>query len=175
MILVAFDERWAELFAEEAALVRNALGDRVLAVEHIGSTAVPGLVGKPVIDLLAGLAGPLSPRNNRALKRLGYAHLRARRDGRLVFRKGAPRAYSLHVTEHGSDQWRAALAFRDYLRANADAAEEYRQLKITLAELGAAAYARRKSVFVSHTLRRLASAPPPEGLWPTPGVEPSEN
>jgi len=175
MILAEFDARWEELFAAEAALLREALNDRVLAVEHIGSTAVPGLGGKPVIDLLAGLAGPLSPGDTGALKRLGYAHLRARRDGRLVFRKGAPRAYSLHVTEHESEQWCTALAFRDYLRANADAAEEYRQLKLALAGRGAAAYARRKSVFVSRTLRRLATAPPPEELWPTPGVEPSEN
>ena len=175
MNLTEFDARWEALFAKEAARVRQALAGRVLAVEHIGSTAVPGLGGKPVIDLLAGLAGPLEAADTRALKRLGYTHLRARRDGRLVFRKGAPRAYSLHVTEHGSEQWRAALAFRDYLRANADAAEEYRQLKMTLADRGAAAYARRKGVYVSHTLRRLASLPPPEELWPTPGVEPSEN
>jgi GrpB-like predicted nucleotidyltransferase (UPF0157 family) len=173
--LAEFDVRWGELFAEEAARVRRALGERVLAVEHIGSTAVPGLGGKPVIDLLAGLAGPLCAADTRALKRLGYGHLRARRDGRLVFRKGAPRAYSLHVTEHGSEQWGAALAFRDHLRANADAADEYRRLKLALAERGAAAYARRKGVYVSHTLRRLASLPPGEELWPTPGVEPSEN
>lgn len=169
------EERWAELFAEEAALVRHALGDRVLAVEHIGSTAVPGLGGKPVVDLLAGLSGPLRAAETRALKRLGYGHLRARRDGRLVFRKGVPRAFSLHVAVYGSEQWLAGLAFRDHLRANADAADEYRRLKSSLAGLSAAAYAQRKSAFVLRTLRRLAIAPPPEELWPTPGVEPSEN
>jgi GrpB-like predicted nucleotidyltransferase (UPF0157 family) len=175
MILVDFDVRWAGLFAEEAALVRRALGNRVVAVEHIGSTAVPGLGGKPVIDLLAGLAAPLSRSGTRALKSLGYAHLRARRDGRLVFRKGAPRAYSLHLTEHGSEQWWAALAFRDHLRSNMDGMEEYRRLKLALAEVGAAAYARRKRVFILQTLRRLHAVPPPEEPWPTPGVEPSEN
>ncbi len=66
-------------------------------------------------------------------------------------------------------------AFRDYLRAYGDAAEEYRELKIAFAERSAAAYAYRKSAFVSRTLRQMASSPPPGQLWPTPGVEPSEN
>src|SRR5262249_26292743 len=124
---------WDELFAAEAALVREALGPRAVAVEHVGSTAVPGLGGKPVVDLLVGLASALTSADKHALKCVGYRYLRARRDGRLVFRKGAPRGFSLHVTEHGSERWRDVIGFRDYLRAHRDAAEEYRELTLALA------------------------------------------
>jgi len=170
------DPRWPELFSAEAALVRNALGDRAVAVEHIGTTAVPGLAGKPVIDLLVGLAAPLTSADSRALKRLGYRHLRARRDGRLIFRKGTPRRYSLHVTEYESERWRAALGFRDYLRATPDAAEQYRQLTIDLARKSPAGYSAGKSAFIARALQRATlQAGPLERKWSTPGVEPSEH
>jgi len=170
------DTRWRELFAEEAALVRSALGGRVVTVEHVGSTAVPGLAGKPVVDLLVGLAAPLTGADNRALKRLGYVHLRARRDGRLVFRKGTPCRYSLHVTDYESERWRAALAFRDYLRASPEAAEQYAQLKAVLSEKRRFGYSAGKSAFISQALQRATfETGPLERIWSTPGVEPSEN
>jgi GrpB-like predicted nucleotidyltransferase (UPF0157 family) len=167
---------WAELFAAEAGVVREALGSRAVAVEHVGSTAVPGLGGKPVLDLLVGLASPLTSADTHALKCAGYRHLRARRDGRLVFRKGSPRGYSLHVTEHGSVRWRDVIGFRDYLRAHPAAAEEYRELTRALARQRPSGYAAGKRAFVTKALQRAAfSAAPLDERWPTPGVEPSEH
>jgi GrpB-like predicted nucleotidyltransferase (UPF0157 family) len=145
-------------------------------VEHIGSTSVPGLGGKPVIDLLAGLAASLTSADTRALKRIGYRHLRARRDGRLVFRKSTPRRYSLHITQYESERWRSVLGFRDYLRADPEAAERYRQLNVALAQRNPAGYSAGKGAFVAAALQRAAlRAGPPERIWSTPGVEPSEH
>jgi GrpB-like predicted nucleotidyltransferase (UPF0157 family) len=167
---------WSELFAVEAELVREALGPRAVAVEHVGSTAVAGLGGKPVVDLLVGLASPLTSSDNHALKCAGYRYLRARRDGRLVFRKGTPHGYSLHVTELGSERWRDVIGFRDYLRAHPAAAEEYRELTRTLARQRPFGYSAGKRAFVTKALQRAAfSAAPLDERWSTPGVEPSEH
>jgi GrpB-like predicted nucleotidyltransferase (UPF0157 family) len=159
-ILVDYDSRWPAFFAEEAARVLAVLGFRCVGVEHIGSTAVAGLPARPVIDLLVALRGPLTSRDSRALRHLGYAHLRARRDGRLVFRKGAPRTHSLHVAELGSDGWQAALRFRDYLRARPEEAARYGRLKFELARLrNPGAYSTGKAAFIVAALRQAA----PEG------------
>jgi GrpB-like predicted nucleotidyltransferase (UPF0157 family) len=158
--LVDYDSRWPALFAEEAARVIAVLGFRCAAIEHIGSTAVVGLPAKPVIDLLVALRGPLTSRDSSALRHLGYTHLRARRDGRLVFRKGAPRTHSLHVSELGSDGWRAALLFRDYLRARPEEAARYGWLKLELARVrNSGAYSAGKATFIVAALRQAA----PEG------------
>jgi GrpB-like predicted nucleotidyltransferase (UPF0157 family) len=156
-MLVEYDPRWPELFAEEAARVLAVLGSRCVAIEHIGSTAVAGLPAKPVIDLLVALRGPLASRDSSALRHLGYTHLRARRDRRLVFRKGAPRTHSLHVSDLGSDYWQAALLFRDYLRARPEEAARYGRVKLKLARMrNPGAYSAGKATFIVAALRRAA-------------------
>ena len=159
-LIVEYYSGWPALFDEEAVRVVEALGRRCAAVEHIGSTAVPGLPAKPVIDLLVALRGPLTSRDSRAVRRLGYSHLRARRNGRLIFRRGAPRTHSLHVTELGTSRWRAALLFRDYLRVNPLAAARYAELKLELTRLDSrAAYGEGKAAFIAATLREAALEP----------------
>jgi GrpB-like predicted nucleotidyltransferase (UPF0157 family) len=150
--LVEHDPSWQGRFEEEAARVREALGVRAVAIEHIGSTAVPGLASQPVIDLLVGLRGLLADADKRALRRLGYARLRARRDSRIVFRKGVPRTHSLHVTEHGSAEWLAALDFRDRLRAWPDEAARYEARKFALAVRGRGGYSAGKAAFIARAL-----------------------
>ena len=73
--LVDYDPRWPDLFAEEAARIRIAVGDSVVAVEHFGSTAVPGLSAKPIIDLLIAVRSLSEAREQvvPALETLGYA------------------------------------------------------------------------------------------------------
>jgi len=156
-LVVPYDARWPTLFAEEAELVAAALGPRCLGVEHIGSTAVAGLSSKPVVDLLVGLPDPLSSEDTRALRDLGYTRLRARRDGRLVFRKGTPREYSLHVAELGTSVWLRPLVFRDHLRAWPEEAERYARLKLELARAGSrSGYADGKAAFIDDKHRELA-------------------
>lgn len=144
--IVDYDPVWPQRFEEERQAVVQAVGDAVLALEHIGSTSVPGLAAKPIIDMLAGFQNlddylkciePLRP--------LGYTYVpefetAATGDSRArYFHKApsdAPRGeavYHLHTTEFGSNFWRRHLHFRDYLREHPEVATEYAALKRDLA------------------------------------------
>jgi ribonuclease-3 len=113
------DPAWPALAAEEIARLRGALGEA--RIEHVGSTAVPGLLARPVVDLLLG-ATALSP----AMRIPEYeACGEAGVPGRLYFRKRAPAAFNLYVVEEGGALWLEALALRDYLRAHPDEAARY--------------------------------------------------
>jgi len=132
--VVAYEAKWPQLFEIESEKLRAALGDNVVSLEHIGSTAVPGLVAKPVIDLLAGLRTfPLSSQRIAVLEGLGYEYLGENGiPGRLFFRKGRPRSHHVHAVLFGEDHWERHLAFRDYLRANAREKNAYAEFKRTL-------------------------------------------
>jgi len=154
---------WAALFAEEAARLRAALGDRVLAIEHVGSTSVPGLAAKPILDLAASVpdladAEALLP----ALAALGYQH---KPDPdlpeRLYLVKGPAerRTHHLSLAEPASRFWREHLRFRDLLRADATLAAEYARLKLALAERhphDRPAYQAGKQAFIDDALGRAA-------------------
>jgi ribonuclease-3 len=137
--VVAPDPQWPQLAAEEIARLRGALGD--IAVEHIGSTAVAGVEGKPIIDLLAGVR-ELSP----ALRIPDYeACGEAGVPGRLYFRKRGPAAFNLHLVLRDGELWRDALAFRDYLRAHPDEARRYVERKREAVAAGASTLLRYSS------------------------------
>jgi GrpB-like predicted nucleotidyltransferase (UPF0157 family) len=134
--LVEYDARWPELFAAEASRIRQHLGTSPLRLEHIGSTSIPGMCAKPVLDILAGRPVVPSPRDYiNALTRAGYEHRGERGvPGREYFRRGQPRAYHLHLVEEGSPLWRDYLAFRDYLRRHAEAARHFAEVKRAVAQ-----------------------------------------
>jgi GrpB-like predicted nucleotidyltransferase (UPF0157 family) len=134
--VVDYDSAWSRLFAEESERIRAALGDAVVAIEHIGSTAVPGLAAKPVIDVLVGLRTiELTRKQIGAMESLGYEYLGEHGiPGRLFFRKGRPRSHHVHAVLFGSDLWQRHLAFRDFLRAHPDESQRYGELKRSLAE-----------------------------------------
>ncbi|MGH7616459.1 MAG: GrpB family protein [Gemmatimonadaceae bacterium] len=154
-----YDGLWPEEFEAEAARLERACRDLPLRLAHVGSTAVPGLTAKPVIDILAGVP----PRANRApyiaaLVPLGYEHLGAYGiPGRDYFRRGNPRSHHVHMVSWSSKLWRDHLLFRDYLRAHPGEATEYAVLK---RELAAAAvgdkrrYSEGKGPFIKSVLRR---------------------
>ena len=131
VVVVQCDPAWPRLFEEERGRIEAALGDAAVAVEHIGSTAVPGLAAKPVIDVLAGLRTlDLTRAQIEAMASLGYEYLgELGIPGRLFFRKGRPRSHHIHAVLFGSDLWERHLAFRDYLRAHPDEAEGYSAFK----------------------------------------------
>jgi GrpB-like predicted nucleotidyltransferase (UPF0157 family) len=141
--------------------VEAVLGARAVAVEHVGSTAVPGLDAKPVVDLLVGLGSMGNAgRCVRPLEGIGYEHRgQAGVPGRLFFRKfrAGRRAYHLHVAEVGSEFWVEHLLFRDHLRAHPETAREYARLKHELAARAGgdrAAYTAAKGRFVRGVLER---------------------
>lgn len=133
--VVPYDPAWPRLFAAEAARLKDALPGLDIRLEHTGSTSVPGLAAKPVLDILGGAAdGVPMTTYITALVAAGYVHRGEQGiPGREFFRRGEPRAYHLHLTRVGSHFWRDHLAFRDYLSANASVRDEYARLKHELA------------------------------------------
>jgi GrpB-like predicted nucleotidyltransferase (UPF0157 family) len=132
-------------------------------LEHIGSTAVPGLAAKPIIDILAGR--PVDTPRAAVIAAIEAADYEYRGEqeipGRDFFRRGEPRSWHLHLTEIDSEFWRQHRAFRDYIRANPAAALEYQRVKLELARrfpFDRPSYIDGKTEFVTGILR-LAGAP----------------
>jgi GrpB-like predicted nucleotidyltransferase (UPF0157 family)/chloramphenicol 3-O-phosphotransferase len=156
--VVPYDPAWPAAYRVEEARLRTALGDRILAIHHIGSTAVPGLDAKPIIDILVTVrrleeaVACIAP-----LRKLGYAFVDypQNRDRRF-FRKGKPRSHHLHIVEQDSPDLADKLAFRDALRADPDLRQAYADLKAQLAtryQDDRATYSERKTAFVRTALR----------------------
>jgi GrpB-like predicted nucleotidyltransferase (UPF0157 family) len=158
--LVDSDPGWPAAFERVAAELGGALGERAVAVEHVGSTAVPGLVAKPILDLAVGLAPTSDPDQViPAMERLGYQFCGDKGDtGGLLFvleDRPAHRIAHVHVVPHGSEKWRRYLAFRDRLRIDPDARASYAEVKCRLGEQCASdrqAYTAGKAAFVAGLL-----------------------
>jgi len=135
--IAPYDVSWPNQFTHEAEILRRALAPWLAGpIEHIGSTAVPGLAAKPVIDIMAGVDTLDASRPAIAtLTDLGYCYFPYRPDSEHWFCKPSPafRTHHLHLIPVDSSQWREALAFRDYLRTHLDVAAEYGDLKRRLA------------------------------------------
>lgn len=136
IVLVEYDPAWPKQFSREAKRIQEVLGARALRVEHIGSTSVPGLVAKPVIDILLVVADSADePAYVPALEAAGYV-LRIREpewhEHRLF--KGPDTNINLHVFSVGSVEIERVLAFRDRLRTNAADRQLYERTKRSLAE-----------------------------------------
>jgi ribonuclease III len=117
--LVPSDSAWPDLAAEESARLRAALVDA--DIEHIGSTAVPGLDGKAIIDLLIGVRELTTSLRIPDYEAFGEAGV----PGRLYFRKRGPVSFNAQVVERGGALWRDALLLRDYLRAHPEERGRY--------------------------------------------------
>ncbi|WP_375498403.1 GrpB family protein [uncultured Nostoc sp.] len=138
--IVEYDPRWQILFAEEAAYIWQALGNNlVVEIEHIGSTAVPGMAAKPVVDIMVGVRSLVNAKSTiPALESLGYVYWRENPDpGRMFFVKGMPpygkqRTHHVHIVEVNSEFWERRL-FCDYLRRHPEEAKRYETLKRDLA------------------------------------------
>jgi tRNA threonylcarbamoyladenosine biosynthesis protein TsaE len=154
------DPAAADRFALDEAALREALGDDVVAIEHVGSTAVPGLAGKNAIDVAVGARTlELAPEQVEELERRGYALADEAFEWERRFRRGTelPDKTIVHVVEFGGRAWLDYLRFRDALRESAELHREYEELKRTLlARLGRWYHGVDKQEFVE---RVLAAAP----------------
>jgi GrpB-like predicted nucleotidyltransferase (UPF0157 family) len=163
--LVAYDDAWPLRFEDERADLARVLAPWLVGpIEHIGSTAIPGLPAKPVIDIMAGVADLASsvPAQAAAVT-LGYMHFPYRPDIMHWFCKPSPayRTHHLHLVPIGSQLWADRITFRDYLRSESGAAAEYAALKTQLAgqyTFDREAYTDGKSVFVAAVLERARAA-----------------
>ncbi len=182
IVLVSYDPGWPGLFEEERARIQAAIGKWAAGVEHVGSTSIPGIAAKPIIDIAVHLRSLVD-----AIKcieplvvDLGYECLGEYGiPGRIYFRKrtespspgqehgGVGRTHQIHMYETGHEQYEKQIVFRDYLRAHPGAAREYEDLKRDLAARhdDIEDYAMGKSEFV---LRILALARASQSI---PGTE----
>lgn len=136
--VVPYDPVWPEKFAREATAVREAMGDTVITIEHVGSTSVPGLAAKPIIDMMP-LVHNVDDLGKciRAMAAIGYIPRgEFGLPGRRYFVKGTPHARVVHCHAYAADHPEVTrhLAFRDYLRTHPDARNAYAELKIELAQ-----------------------------------------
>jgi GrpB-like predicted nucleotidyltransferase (UPF0157 family) len=136
--LAPYDPAWPQRFEDEREALARVLRPWLAGpIEHIGSTAVPRLTAKPVIDIMAAVNDlPSSLDARDAVASLGYMYFPYRPDVMHWFCKPSPaqRTHHLHLIPAASPIWKDRLLFRDYLRAVPAAAEEYRRLKVALAE-----------------------------------------
>jgi GrpB-like predicted nucleotidyltransferase (UPF0157 family) len=164
--LVEYDPAWPARFAAEARRIAGALGGHARAIEHVGSTAVPGLLGKPVLDLGVAVA-----RRDAAdacvapLEALGYAYRGPNGDDprRRYFARdaGGRRVAQIHLYIVPARGWDEQLAFRDALRADAELARAYAAEKRRVADAvgwDKAAYSLAKDPFIQGVLGRLRRA-----------------
>ena len=130
---------WAAIAEELVAVIDEALGEQVVAVEHVGSTAVPGLAAKPILDIAVGVGDEVPGEAvKERLEVLGYEFRGDAGDsGGLVFvlsDRPAHRVAHVHVVEHGGSQWHRYVAFRDLLLKHESARAIYERTKGQLAE-----------------------------------------
>jgi len=155
--LEPYDPDWARVYELIAADIRGALGTTALSIDHVGSTAIPDIRAKPVIDVLV-LIKAYDPESlyTGALASAGYRF--GHRDDDHVFFEGSAHGMPVHVhvVEEGAKESRRMIVFRDHLRANQEEARRYEDLKVSLAREHADVnnYADAKSSYVWSIVRQ---------------------
>jgi len=162
IVIAAYDSSWPAKYEAEAGRIREALGSVALRIDHIGSTSVPGLGAKPVIDIQVSVAeiGLGQPYVD-AIEGLGYEYRPDHADDDHDYfqrEEDGVRAYQIHVVRAGSDWERRHLLFRDYLRSHPEEAARYEAVKRACAERHAMdilAYIDAKGEWIVPIERRL--------------------
>lgn len=161
--LAPYTLEWHRRFEEEKALLQASIGQYVLEIQHVGSTSIPGMTAKPIIDIAVAVEsfeeatvciGPLDALGYEYRGEYGIPR-------RHYFVKGDPRTYHLHMNEIGSRAWENQVLFRDYLIAHPQLAEEYAALKVDLAQrhpTNREAYVDEKAPFIERVLRMAREA-----------------
>jgi GrpB-like predicted nucleotidyltransferase (UPF0157 family) len=164
--IAEYDPRWPALFAEEAARLRGVLDpDLIIGLEHFGSTAIPGMAAKPIIDILIAVRSLAEARERfvEPLEELAYAFWADNpKTDRLFFVKGMPpygerRTHHVYIVEPTAEPWQR-LGFRDYLIAHPDEARRYTDLKRSLAAAHRSdreAYTDAKAAFVDEVMAKV--------------------
>ncbi|MGB6454076.1 MAG: GrpB family protein [Streptosporangiaceae bacterium] len=163
IVLVEYDSRWLKLFARESSRIRAALASLTIRVEHVGSTSVPGLAAKPIIDIVLVVPDSADePAYLPALEAAGYV-LRAREPGWFEHRmlNGPDTEINLHVFSAGATEIDRMLLFRDWLRSHEADRVAYLAVKRDLAGRTwrhVQHYADAKSAIVQQVMRRATAA-----------------
>jgi len=158
--VVEYNPEWPELFTHEQEVIAKSLAPWLVGPpEHIGSTAVPGLAAKPVIDIMAPVSSLASSEAAiAAAEHIGYVYFPYKPQLMHWFCKPSPefRTHHMHLVPAGSRLWHERLAFRDALRSNAVLRARYQSLKLRLAvqyRHDREAYTDAKSPFVAQVVQ----------------------
>ena len=129
--LAPYTYAWKQLFEVEKANLQTAVSDYVLDIQHVGSTSIPGMLAKPIIDIAIAVADFEEARVCIPLiEKLGYEYKgEFGIPHRHYFAKGNPRTFHIHMCEISGMEWQNHLLFRDYLCQHQDVADEYAELK----------------------------------------------
>ena len=136
VVLEKHNDKWAEMFRAEEKELRKIFGDLALSIEHVGSTSIPGIMAKPLVDIQVGLRKLEDFEKVRAkFEHEPYSVKPDPSPDEQLVRKGPEenRIYLIHITAVDSDRFKNTLLFRDYMRAHPDKAREYEALKKELA------------------------------------------
>ena len=156
--LAEHDPHWTSLYEQERDCLLKALGPAALDIQHVGSTAVPRLTAKPIIDIAVAITHLTQAKDAEpALRDLDYEFMPdIKIPGELFYRK-LTGTHHLHILEFGSDHWQNYIRFRDYLRENPHVASDYIELKRALADRFShdrPSYTRGKAQFIESILRK---------------------
>ena len=126
-----YDENWSKWFDEEKENLKKVFGNKV-QIEHYGSSAVPGLLAKPIVDILVGVKSlPIDEGKIKVLKEIGYEYFGQLHEGqqRCFARKRSGRNFNLTIVPYPSIEWDSHLFLRDYLRKHPKDAKTYSEIK----------------------------------------------
>jgi GrpB-like predicted nucleotidyltransferase (UPF0157 family) len=157
VILLPHNPKWKNFFLEEKKLLEKTIGHYIISIEHIGSTAIPGIPAKPIIDIGVSVNDFDEAKICiKPIEELGYEYKGEHGiPRRHYFSKGNPGTHHLHLNEITSKDWTNQIKFRDFLRKNKLSAKEYANVKIKLAEKypnNREAYLKGKDPFITKIL-----------------------
>lgn len=157
--LAPFDPQWARSYEFEVTRIRKKLNTTCINFAHIGSTAVPNMYAKPIVDIMIGIEDFSHPEQFVSkLESIGYEYLgEAGVPGRLYLRLRGKENYNIALCQYGRDIWIANLRFRDYLINNPDVAENYSAIKKKAFEEGINTlleYSKFKHAFIEEIIRQ---------------------
>ncbi len=161
VVLSPYNPAWKKLYEEEKKLISTVIKEQVLDIQHVGSTSIPGVKSKPIIDIAVGVKTLKDGESCiKPLEKIGYHYKKEVGKGEYFFVKGGEnnRTHYIHLVKLNSKQWENLVFFRDYLCENKKAIEEYNILKEELAEKyknDRDTYTSKKSIFIKKIIKEL--------------------
>lgn len=162
-IITVYDPDWPRQYDVERRKLSPIFGEVLVEIHHVGSTAIQELAAKPEIDILVVVANTtMAERWTIALLKLGYQRGKDLSPEHLFYKRdaGGIRSHKIHVCEQSHQKINEMLMFRNYLRSNSDARDQYQQFKLELEQKnskGIAEYLAAKEPFIRHILTKATS------------------
>jgi GrpB-like predicted nucleotidyltransferase (UPF0157 family) len=163
VIIVDYNPQWPSMYEQEKTRIQSVIGEYLIDIQHVGSTSIPGLSAKPIIDIMAVIRNiSFVEQCVKPLEALDYAYKgEGGIPGRHFFRKPTDiprtgRTFHMHMVEKGHEQWAMYQLFREYLRLHPESVQQYDTLKRELAAKHGAdreAYTDAKAPFIRSILR----------------------